>query len=319
MSHHRRIGLLLYPDCLPAGLFGFSDLLLAAGLRTGQQRFAFTWLSADGRPVECTNGVTLPAMPLQKAQVDAILVPGAWRDQSTVMAASDTELVDQLADFDDNTAIWSYCTGVCLAARAGRLDAHTATTTWWLRDLVVERFEQVHWRLDRTVVWNPDRATASGVNGFLPLALELIAAEWGRDIVEVIRRQLVLPQPRFRHTPFEPLRELIHASEWLRRLFVTVERIPAMMLTAEEVADRLGMSTRTLQRRVKQQCGYPCGELLRLIKLDQVSGQLLGSDHSVQVIAEALGYSDDTVLRRSFKQVTGMTPGQYRSTFAGDR
>ncbi|MCG8393114.1 MAG: AraC family transcriptional regulator [Pseudomonadales bacterium] len=33
------------------------------------------------------------------------------------------------------------------------------------------------------------------------------------------------------------------------------------------------------------------------------------------MISDALGFADDTTLRRSFKRVAGMTPGQYRQQF----
>lgn len=307
------IGLVVYPDCLPAGLFGFSDLLTAANLRAGRRVFSFCWLSEQGGAVSITDGLSLATERIGETLLDAVLVPGAWRDSHTVLDDGDQGLVEALNRLPPATQFLSYCTGVCLVARTGRLDGVPATTTWWLRELVGQQFTSVDWRPHQTLVQASPYATASGVNGYLPLALSLLEAHCGAAMVEDIRRYMVLPRPEGRQTPLQDVPVLVQRGGWLRTLIQRIEAMPPSELGIPRLAAVMNTSPRTLQRRVLQESGYRCGELMRLVKINQVGEQLLSTDRPLAVIGDALGFSDDASLRRRFRQVSGMTPREYRN------
>lgn len=55
-----RIGLLLYPGCMPAGLFAFADLLHAASRRAGRPMFETVYVGLSGDTVDCAHGLRLP-------------------------------------------------------------------------------------------------------------------------------------------------------------------------------------------------------------------------------------------------------------------
>ncbi|MFY0665793.1 MAG: helix-turn-helix domain-containing protein [Natronospirillum sp.] len=307
-----KIGLVVYPDCLPAGLLAFSDLLLAANLRVGRRAFSFCWLSEEGGPVATANGLPLQTEKLAGANIDAVLIPGAWRDRETAISDADQGLIHALKNMPQSTGFWGYCTGVVLLARTGRLDNTPATTTWWLRELTGEKFPAVQWRPHETLVYSKAYATASGVNGYLPLALAVIADECGAPVVEDIRRHMVLPRPEGRQTPLQDVSILIQRGGWLRSLIQHIEATPATELDTTTLATAMNTSPRTLQRRVLEKSGYSCGKLMRLVKMNQVGEQLISTERSVAVIAHELGFADEASLRRSFRQVSGMTLGQYR-------
>lgn len=307
-----KIGLVIYPDCLPSGLFAFSDLLLAANLRVGRKQFSFCWLSEQGGDLPTANGLILKTERLSEATVDALLVPGAWRDSGTAIAAADMGLVEALKSMPRTTRFWGYCTGVILLARTGRLDSAPATTTWWLRELAGQVFPSVQWRPHETLVYSSLNATASGVNGYLPLALAILEAECGAQLVEDIRRHMVLPRPEGRQTPLQDVPVLIQRGGWLRTVIQRIEAMPATELDTLRLARAMNTSPRTLQRRILEKSGYSCGKLMRLVKMNQVGEQLISTERPVAAIANGLGFADEASLRRSFRQVSGMTPGQYR-------
>lgn len=86
--HHRttappapplRLALLLYPGCMPAGLFATADLARAANLRAQRPVITTCWAGADLQPVPTWQGPALtPSVALAQAEVDAVLVPGLW-------------------------------------------------------------------------------------------------------------------------------------------------------------------------------------------------------------------------------------------------
>ncbi|WP_148863900.1 helix-turn-helix transcriptional regulator [Marinobacter fonticola] len=126
---------------------------------------------------------------------------------------------------------------------------------------------------------------------------------------------MVLPRPTEWHTPFQALRDLINQSNWMRTVFYHVENTPASRLNASDLAAALSMSVRSLNRRVQRDSPYSCGQLMRRIKLNHVSDELISTTKPVSVVSHELGFSDDTSMRRSFRQVAGMTPKAYREAF----
>jgi len=54
---------------------------------------------------------------------------------------------------------------------------------------------------------------------------------------------------------------------------------------------------------------------MRMVKLNQASESLILTNMSISAISEQLGFVDDTTFRRSFKNVSGYTPGDYRQVF----
>lgn len=310
-----KVGLLLYPDCIPSGLFAFSDILLAANMRMGKNHFEWSWLSERGKPIECANGMELPAEKLEGAEIDALLVPGSWRDAASIHTERDDCLIRAIARLDNRIPVMSYCTGVYLVARTGRLDKQSATTTWWLLDSIRERFPGIRWQTNSTCVINKCHITAAGVNGYLPIALSLIEQQCGKHIASDIQQYMVLPRPIERNTPFRELPNLMQQSQLLRDIFHWVEGSPYTELRATALAAHLNITPRTLSRRILAITGYSCSRLMRLIKLNQVSDELINTDKPIYAISDEQGFADDTSLRRSFKQITGMTPGEYRRRF----
>lgn len=315
----RIIGLLLYPGCMPAGLLAFADLLAAANRQCGRRLFELRWVGLDLQPVECAQGLCLqPQAMLAEARCDALLIPGLWADSEAQVARAleqNRALLHGLGRVSRKTRLWSYCTGVCLLAGSGRLDGEEATATWWLADSLRTRFPDVAWQFQHTQLFGPRVATASGVSGHLPIARALIEEQLGAEAYRELSRLMVLPRPEPAAPVFRTLGLAQQSDPLLRRLQLLVERHPARVLVAERLAEELAVSARTLARKVKALTGQALAEHVRLIKLNQAGERLILTSESVAQVSEALGFADESSFRRTFKQVTGMTPLVYRQRF----
>jgi AraC-like DNA-binding protein len=77
------------------------------------------------------------------------------------------------------------------------------------------------------------------------------------------------------------------------------------------LARALGMSTRTLQRRLGE-LGTSYGDVLDDLRRDMARLRLEQRDLSVAAAARQLGYSDSRAFIRAFRRWTGATPGAYQ-------
>ncbi len=83
------------------------------------------------------------------------------------------------------------------------------------------------------------------------------------------------------------------------------------------VAERLNISTRTLNRRLQQE-GSSYRELRNAVLREWAERDLEESSYSVEAIAAALGYGDVSNFRRAFRGWTGLSPGAYREEIKRD-
>jgi len=83
--------------------------------------------------------------------------------------------------------------------------------------------------------------------------------------------------------------------------------------TLRELAAELGMSPRTLQRRLQADGGFTA--LLAATRADAAADLLMNTPHPLGVVGFACGYTDQPHLTREFKRRTAMTPAAYRSAF----
>jgi len=103
--------------------------------------------------------------------------------------------------------------------------------------------------------------------------------------------------------------------------FVTALRAPSRPYLAQGhpslslVAEIVGMSERTLQRRLAQS-GLTYSEIVQEERFSIASDLLADPDLNIADIAFAAGYENAPHFSRAFRRLTGMTPRDYRCTLA---
>ncbi|MDR7334376.1 helix-turn-helix domain-containing protein [Roseateles asaccharophilus] len=312
----RRIGLLLYPGCMPAGLFAAADLLSAASLRAARPVFETVWVGLRAGDVACAQGMSLRAQAaLTDARLDALLVPGYWSrspDHLPRGLADNRELVQALGALPRRVALWSYCTGVALVAESGRLVGQPATAAWWMAPWLQQRHPRVDWQWQHAHVAGRSVATASGVHGHLPLVSAQVEPVIGPEAWQDVARLMMLPRPRQPAPVFDGLALTPATDPLLARLRTVAEATPAAEATLPRLAAALAVSPRTLARKAQALAGEPAGAFVRRVKLHQASEHLLHTGRSVGEVCAGLGFADEASFRRSFKALTGQTPQEFR-------
>ncbi len=88
------------------------------------------------------------------------------------------------------------------------------------------------------------------------------------------------------------------------------EQLPYGNVTVERVAALLRMSTRTLQRRLRD-FGFAFEEIVDDVRRVEATRRVVIGDGSSMEIAFMLGYSDQSHFIRAFRRWTGMPPRDY--------
>jgi len=295
---------------------GASRYVTAQGLGDG---YAVRIVSVDGVPVSTGTGLTLVADPLPDPSepVDTVVLPGGF---GTDAARRDPELIDWISTVARHARrVVSVCTGAVLAAQAGLLDGCVATTHWAFAPQMAAEFPSVTVDPDPIFVRSSQKVwTAAGVTAGIDLALALVEDDHGTEAAQTVARYLVMYlrrpggqtqfaapvwMPRARRTPIRDVQE-------------TIEAEPGGPHSIPELARRAAMSPRHFTRVFSEEVGEAPGAYVERIRTEAARRQLEESDDTVTVIAARCGFGSAETLRRNFVRRLGVSPDQYRKTFA---
>jgi len=98
------------------------------------------------------------------------------------------------------------------------------------------------------------------------------------------------------------------------RVGAAVEADPLRNWPVAETARLLGLSSRSLQRRLQEE-DASFREVVREARGRVAAAQLLSGDRPLSVVGFQAGYADQAHFTREFKRLTGLTPAQYRDSF----
>ena len=95
----------------------------------------------------------------------------------------------------------------------------------------------------------------------------------------------------------------------IERSAALMSRDPSRLWKIAELADELGLSTRSLQRKL-QEAGLSFSELVRLIRIQEACRLLRDNDMPITMIGFCAGFSDSAHFSRDFRASIGMPPSK---------
>jgi transcriptional regulator GlxA family with amidase domain len=213
--------------------------------------------------------------------------------------------------------IASICAGAFVLAATGLLDGRRATTHWLGAAQFRAMFPAVE--LDPGVLYVDEGQflTSAGAAAGLDLCLHLLRRDHGSAVAAQAARLSVMPlereggQAQF-IVPEQP--PAPRGSE-LEPLLRWLDDNAGHDLTLEAIAGRAGMSTRTLNRRFREQTGTTPLQWLHRARIRRAQHLLETTAHPVDRIGSQVGFGSPTAFRDRFKRVVGTSPHSYRRSF----
>ena len=325
MTVTRSVVILGYPGVQALDIVGPFDVftgatLTLAGLGRAADGYDVTIASYEGRQVATGTGLVLVAQPLPDPHgppIDTVVIPGGWGLDE---ARKDPGLVDWVKQASVTARrVVSVCTGAFLAAQAGLLDGCRATTHWAFAQALAREFPAVAVDSDPIFVRSsPSVWTAAGVTAGIDLALSLVEEDHGTEVAQTVARYLVLYlrrpggqsqyaapvwMPRAKRAPIREVQEAIEAE-------------PAAAHSVSDLARRAAMSARHFTRVFTDEVGEAPGAYVDRMRTEAARRQLEETDDTVTVIAARCGFGTAETMRRNFVRRMGVSPDQYRKTFA---
>ena len=255
-----------------------------------------------------------PLSALERSEIDTIVVPGRM-DYSSPQPPG---LVDWIAKQAPKARrVVSICVGAFLLASAGILSGRRATTHWAAANDLKARYPTIRVDPDPIFVQDGNIWTSAGATAGIDLALALVQEDLGHDIAMQIARSLVVYLKRAggQSQYSTPLAAQVATDVDFAELHGWIREHLHEDLNLQVLAERAGMSTRTLERRYMAKLGQTPVKVLETMRLETARLWLEDGSMSLKQIARRSGFGDVQRLRRVFHRRFGVGPAEYREHF----
>ena len=304
---------------LPMEMLTAADnLARAADRHRAPLQHALVGPGADA--VTTANGLTLQLSGDWRAieRTDLLILPALWRSPLTNLRRH-RELLPWLQRLaDTGTLLCAVGTSSFFLAEAGLLDGRPATTHWFYFDQFEQRYPRVQLKRRYLITEADTRFCAGSINSVADLTVHFIELFYGRQLARKVEAQFS-PESRrpFDTNAFSAGRADLHgdelvieAQDWLRHHSNDALHIP-------ELAERLRISPRSLNRRFKAATGLSPGAYLQQQRLNDARDLLRTSNLSIAEVAARVGYTDAGYFCRLFREAMKQTPRDYRRSVRG--
>ncbi len=312
----RRFVFVLMPEFTMLCFAAAVESLRIANRMAGKELYSWMITGEGGETIACSAGVSynLDCDLPELNRDDTVMLCGGI----DVQAATTKRLLNWLRrEARRGLKMGGLCTAGFTLAKAGLLDGKKATIHWENHDSFAEEFDEVE--LTKSVfVIDGNRLTTAGGTSSIDLMLKVIADDHGEELANAVADQLIYSSIR---TDQDTQRLSVPTRIGVRHPKLS-QVIQMMEQNIEEpispaiLAQRVGMSTRQLERLFRRYLNRSPKRYYMELRLQKARNLLMQTDMSVINVALACGFASPSHFSKCYRAHYETTPYRERGTHA---
>ena len=307
-----RVSFLLIPNFSMSAFTAMLEPMRLANYTTGRTLYEWELLSRDGEPVAASNGVRVMA--------DRGIAETSRLENLVVCSGIEAQLFQDNAVFGwlrrwarEGTHVGALCTGAHVLAKAGLLNGYRCTIHWENLESFREEFPDLDiqpelFEIDR------DRFTCAGGVAASDMMLNEITRRHGAEVASAVSEMFMHERIREGHDnqrlPLQARLRISHPK--LIQAIAEMERNVEEALTREEIAARVGLSRRQLERLFRRYLNTSPARYYLRLRLERARLLLTQSTMPVTEIAFACGFTSASHFSKCYRDMFTRTPRDER-------
>ena len=307
------VDLLLLPRFPMLSVSGIIEPLRVANreLPAGDEPFNWRFVSLDGEPVASSSQLLLDTHALADLKnVETLILLSSYK----VQEVASRRLMGHLRELAAHgTALGCVDTAVLVFAQAGILGNQPISVHQEVILDLRQRYPRQKF-VETSFSFSPKLFSSVGGVATVDMTLSLIAHHKGEALANEVAR--ILTRPEWISSQG---RGWVLDDEVLKSLDPVIARTVALLrdnleepMTAEALAERMGLSFDALNRRFKRQLDLSLKAYMSEFRLQHARILLINASLPIGEIAAACGYSNHETLCRAFRTRHGQSPTAYR-------
>ncbi|WP_077047549.1 GlxA family transcriptional regulator [Pseudomonas sp. KK4] len=292
---------------------GFQSMSLAAmpvfeyaNVSAGEPLYDVRVLSADGRTLRASGGLSVGTEAFDQRVFDTVIVVGG----DAILEQAPEAVLDYVrASAHTSRRTASICSGAFVMAQAGLLDGRRATTHWAYARQLQERFASIKVEVDRIYVIDGAIWTSAGMTAGIDLALAMVEKDYGAELARSVAQKLVMYHRRGGgQSQHSALLELEPKSDRIQTVLGYAREHLAEALTVEQLAEVASLSPRQFSRAFRAETGQSPAKAIENLRLEAARQMLERGRLTLEQIALETGFSDRRRMREAFLRAFGQPP-----------
>lgn len=250
------------------------------------------------------------------SKTNLIIIPSLNHNYQEAVKGNQT-LVDWVTkQYKNGAEVASICTGAFLLASSGLLDGKSCSTHWSAADNFRNMFPDVNIQPDTLITDEHGIYTNGGAYSFLNLMIYLIEKYFDRQTAIYCSKVFQIDMDRQSQSAFIIFKgQKMHEDEMVQQAQSYIENKVEEKISIERLASRLAVSRRQFDRRFIKATGNTPFEYVQRAKVEAGKKLLEAGRKTVNEVMYEVGYSDASAFRRVFKEVTSLSPVEYRNRY----
>ncbi|MEO0752290.1 MAG: GlxA family transcriptional regulator [Pseudomonadota bacterium] len=315
MTRPKRIACILLPRFNMMGVVNLLEPLRIANYLSDEPLYNHSFHAPDPGAIAASNGMEIActSLPTRLTREDIICVAGSWGaenyDDATFLAwlRRQARLGIRLCAIE----IGSY-----VFARAGLLAGRQATTHWSYLAGFQEKFPDIL-AVEQLFTIDGGIMTCAGSTAACDLMLHLIQEDHGAPLVGEISDIMMHHPVRAGHAPQRKTlgRGIDVLPDGVRAAIELMESNITEPLRVPDIAGKVGISQRQLERQFNQTIGCSVVQFGMLLRLQHARVLLISTDLSVREISAASGFNSLSHFAYAFRKCFDRRPSEYRQAW----
>lgn len=247
---------------------------------------------------------------------DLVMIPALFGDMQAAIDANRHFIPWLKQQYAAGAELASLCVGAFLLASTGLLNGKQCSTHWGFVQKFKTMFPGVVVQDGAIVTEQNGLYSSGGANSYWNLLLHLTEKFGGRQIAVLVSKYFAVDINRNSQASYTMFRaQTEHADEAVKEAQMFIEQNIEGRFTVDEIAERVAVGRRSLERRFKQVTHNSVLEYMQRVKMEAAKRQFEMGAKTINEVMNLVGYGDVKAFRTTFKKVTGITPVEYKRKY----